>query len=52
MLKNANRLGLMINYDDAFIAYLNGQEILRRGVKGDGKETKVSGHEASGHEFI
>ncbi|MDC0050939.1 PQQ-binding-like beta-propeller repeat protein, partial [Verrucomicrobia bacterium] len=52
VLKNANRLGLMINYDDAFIAYLNGQEILRRSVKGDGKQTKVSGHEAIGHEFI
>jgi outer membrane protein assembly factor BamB len=52
VLKNADRLGLMINYDDAFVAYLNGQEILRRGVKGDGKQAKVSSHEASGHEFI
>ncbi len=37
---------LVINYDDAFIAYINGKEVLRVGVKGE----KVSGHEASGHE--
>ena len=28
----------MINYDDAFIAYLNGKEVVRKGVgKGSGK---------------
>ena len=31
-------IGLMINYDDAFIAYLNGKEVVRKGVgKGSGK---------------
>ncbi|NOZ21561.1 MAG: PQQ-binding-like beta-propeller repeat protein [Planctomycetes bacterium] len=47
-------LGLMINYDDAFIAYLNGKEILRIGVgEGRGKNaSKLKGHEATGHEFF
>ena len=42
------KLVLMIRYDDAFIAYLNGEEIARRGVGvGRGaKATKLSGHEA------
>ncbi len=46
--------GLVINYDDAFIAYLNGREIVRVGV-GSGRGAtakKVSQHEASGHVYI
>ncbi|MEM7014187.1 MAG: PQQ-binding-like beta-propeller repeat protein, partial [Verrucomicrobiota bacterium] len=39
---------LRINYDDGFIAYINGQEIARRGVS----EGRVSSHEASGFENI
>ena len=45
-------LELKINYDDAFIAYLNGTEVLRVGVK-EGAGTEASGiknHEAQGHE--
>ena len=43
---------LMINYDDAFIAYLNGQEIARVGVQnGSGPQTgTIASHEAAGHE--
>ena len=38
---------LQIRYDDGFIAYLNGQEIARRSVKGTpGKNLKVMQHEA------
>jgi len=37
-------LGLVINYNDAFIAYLNGQEVLRVGVTG-GRGAKASGVE-------
>ena len=42
----AARLGLMINYDDGFVAYLNGKEVLRRNVKGSGASATVSSHEA------
>jgi len=52
VLKDAERMGLMINYDDGFVAYLNGKEILRRGVKQDGQKVTVSSHEAKGHEYI
>jgi len=47
-------LGLVINYDDAFIAYLNGKEMLRVGVgKGRGEEASgIDGHEAKGHEYF
>jgi hypothetical protein len=41
-------IGLMISYDDAFIAYLNGKEVVRKGVgKGAGKDAKeIKDHEA------
>ena len=47
-------LGLVINYDDAFIAYLNGHEILRVGVEeGRGARAEgVSSHEAKGYEYF
>ena len=40
-------IGLMINYDDAFIAYLNGHEVVRKGVgKGHGKDaTGIKPHD-------
>ena len=42
-----NTTQLHIRYDDGFIAYLNGEEIARRSVKGTpGKDLKVSSHEA------
>jgi len=46
--------GLTINYDDAFIAYLNGKEILRVGVgKGSGKDIDdLKSHSASGYEYF
>ena len=34
------------------MAYLNGKEILRRDVKGDGPSASVSSHEAGGYEFF
>jgi len=42
-------IGLKINFDDAFIAYLNGKEVARVGVKGAGKEAKeIKPHDATG----
>ena len=42
-------IGLMINFDDAFVAYLNGKEVARVGVKGSGKDAKeVKQHDATG----
>ena len=51
-IKNTDRLaelGLMINYDDGFIAYLNGQEVLRKGVgKGNGQAAReIRSHDAT-----
>ena len=49
---NSPEMTLAINYDDAFIAYLNGKEVLRVGVgSGQGKAaSKIISHEADGHE--
>ena len=46
---NASDLGLVISYDDAFIAYLNGKEVLRVGVDfGKGETAKgFHPHEAN-----
>jgi outer membrane protein assembly factor BamB len=51
-LDSATRVVLAVNYDDAFIAYLNGKEIVRKGVsEGHGAEASgVTGHEANGYE--
>jgi outer membrane protein assembly factor BamB len=49
-----HELGLRINYDDAFIAYLNGREILRLGV-GQGRGARawdIDDHEARGREYF
>jgi len=48
----ADALTLMVNFDDAFIAYLNGREIARHNVAaGSGPDVKLAGdHEADGHE--
>jgi hypothetical protein len=56
-VENANRiaeLGLMINYDDGFIAYLNGQEVLRRGVgKGNGEAAQeIRSHDATRFQYF
>ena len=42
------KIGLVVSYDDAFIAYINGNEILRVGIEsGNGKKVRnVSSHEA------
>ncbi len=42
------KIGLVVSYDDAFIAYINGKEILRVGIEsGNGKKARnVSSHEA------
>ncbi|QDS96493.1 Alkaline phosphatase precursor [Roseimaritima multifibrata] len=47
-------LGLAIAYDDGFIAYINGEEVLRVGVK-DGRGANagdVKSHEADGYEYF
>ncbi len=46
------RLGLAINYDDAFVLHVNGKELLSKGiVRGKDGKVKVGKHEASGAEF-
>ncbi len=49
-----SELGLAINYDDAFIAYLNGKEILRVGVRrGSGaRASNIDSHEADGYVYF
>lgn len=48
------QLNLVINYDDGFVAYLNGHEVARANVKsGSGAKAKyVSSHEAEGAETV
>ena len=50
----AAEMGLMVRYDDAFIAYLNGREVVRAGVKkGRGRGASgINGHEAKGHDYF
>ncbi len=50
--QDATGMTLSINYDDAFIAYLNGKEIVRQGIRqGSGKDaSQAVSHEAEGHE--
>ena len=51
---NVSALGLVIRYDDAFIAYLNGTETLRVGVvNGSGAEVSdMAKHERKGWEYF
>ncbi|MCH7686165.1 MAG: PQQ-binding-like beta-propeller repeat protein, partial [Planctomycetes bacterium] len=52
-LADAGELGLMVNYDDAFIAYLNGREVARAGIA-SGRGTIARGiemHEAEYFEY-
>ena len=47
-------IGLMINFDDAFIVYLNGKEVARKGVgKGAGKKAEqIKSHDANKHQYF
>ena len=46
---HVTELGLMINYDDAFVAYLNGKEVARVGMKGAGRNAyDLKTHNATG----
>ncbi len=51
---SVSELGLMINYDDGFIAYLNGKEVLRVNVsKGNGEKAEgINAHEAKKHSYF
>lgn len=50
---NLKRLGLKINYDDAFVLYVNGKELLSKGIfLGVDGVAKVEKHEASGAEYF
>ena len=53
-VEDIRELGLMINYDDAFIAFLNGREALRSGVgQGSGaRASNIDSHEARGYEYF
>jgi hypothetical protein len=48
-----SRIGLVINYDDAFVLYINGRKLISKGIarNKDGKLT-VTKHEASGAEYF
>ena len=47
------RIGLAINYDDAFSLFLNGKQVLSKSMKRQKDGTiKVSSHEADGHEYF
>jgi hypothetical protein len=47
-------IGLMINYDDGFIAYLNGKEVIRKGVgQGSGQGAlEVKSHDATKYSYF
>lgn len=47
-------LGLLVLYDDAFIAYLNGAEVVRKGIdRGRGAYAQgLKGHDAKDPEFV
>src|SRR5436190_8727394 len=47
-------IGLMFNYDDGFIAYLNGREVVRKGVgQGSGQGAlEVKSHDASKYSYF
>ncbi|HIG30681.1 MAG TPA: hypothetical protein EYQ50_23930 [Verrucomicrobiales bacterium] len=53
-LDEVTELQLAINYDDGFIVYLNGKEVLRVGVEsGVGMEpNKITGHKANNYEYF
>jgi outer membrane protein assembly factor BamB len=53
-LAGAREVGLMVKYDDAFIAYLNGREVLRKGAaSGRGADmSDIESHEARGFEYF
>ncbi len=46
----ARRLVLYVNFDDGFVAYLNGTQIVAASVARRENDLKVSLHEAKGHE--
>lgn len=46
------KLYLYIRYDDAFIAYLNGQEVARSNIKGNNNKHTISHHEARKFELF
>jgi outer membrane protein assembly factor BamB len=52
--EDIHELGLVVKYDDAFIAYLNGKEVLRVGVfNGSGaKASDIEKHEHKGWEYF
>jgi hypothetical protein len=52
--ESLSEVGLAIAYDDGFVAYINGHEVLRVGVKAgkDGKVKDVKSHEADGYEYF
>jgi hypothetical protein len=45
-------LYLYVNYDDAFIAYLNGKEVASAAVHRDADTLRVDQHEAAGYELF
>jgi hypothetical protein len=52
--QRVDQLGLMVRHDDGFVAYLNGQEVLRVGVKENenGGPPEVELHEAREYKYF
>ena len=48
-----SKIGLVINYDDAFVLYVNGRKLISKGIsKGKDGKTDIAKHEASGSEYF
>ncbi|HML74352.1 MAG TPA: choice-of-anchor D domain-containing protein [Anaerohalosphaeraceae bacterium] len=48
LLSDVTALTFTVDYDDGFVAFINGQEVTRRGVaSGQNKDTSAADHEAS-----
>lgn len=48
-----SKIGLVINYDDAFVLHVNGRKLISKGIsKGKDGGTDIENHEASGSEYF
>ena len=53
--QNLNNLGLLINYDDAFVLYVNGRRLMNSNnliINEESGEITVNNHEANGAEYF
>lgn len=52
LVEDTRDLGLVVDYDDGFVAYLNGREVCRASVEGSGATARVESHEAEGPRYF